>query len=122
MFDRIVLALGGLSFAAFGVWLMVAPRALAGVGLSADSPNARAEVRAMYGGLELGIATFLLLCLRGPDLTQLGLHLQFLLLLGLGAGRLIGILIERMRVKQLWLVFVALELAAAAITFFALSR
>jgi len=121
MFDQIILALGGASFAAFGIWLMITPRALAAVDLNPLSPNARAEVRAMYGGLELGIAIFLLLCLRGPDLTQIGLHLQFLALVGLGGGRLIGVAIERFRVKRLILIFVALELIGAALTWFAIS-
>ena len=62
-FPKLVVYLSAATFADFGAWLMLAPTALedvASVGLS--NPEARAEIRAMYGGLEIGIAAFLHWC------------------------------------------------------------
>jgi hypothetical protein len=116
LFAEIVLALGALSFAGFGIWLLIAPGALAAVDVRAESPNGRVELRAMYGGLELGLALFLFLCLRDPQRVETGLHLQLLALAGLGSGRLVAIALERFRVRPLLLFFMVIELAAAAIT------
>jgi len=49
------------------------------------------ELRAVYGGLELAIGVFLVLCVRrGGDALELGLALSFLLLSALAAFRGIG--------------------------------
>lgn len=80
-------------FGVLGVACAVAPeRMAASVGLAASSGTAKAEVMAMYGGLELGIAAFLLHCM-GRDL-DLALRFVALSLGGLGALRLVGMLLH----------------------------
>ena len=55
-FARFILAGSALAWAGFGLLFFVSPENLDGVGLVVDNAVARAEVRAFYGGLELGIA------------------------------------------------------------------
>jgi hypothetical protein len=120
--DLIALWLGALSFAFFGVWLLVRPSALRAVGVVAENADGRAELRAMYGGAELGIAAFLGLCLLRPDFTEPGLWLQLLALGGLALGRLIGISVEKGGVsKTLWF-FAAIEIAATFVTLAAIAQ
>lgn len=120
MAPRMVLGLSVLAWAGFGVWLYLAPEALAGVGLVADTALGRTEVRAFYGGLELGIAGFLGWCLVDPSRTRVGLVAAALLIGGTGLGRLSGVALEGFQTSgQMW-GFVALELSAAALSAWAL--
>lgn len=118
----IALGIGAISFAVFGIWLMVRPRALAAVDIAADTGNARAEIRAMYGGLELGIAAFLALSLWRPELSEAALWFQLLALGGLVLGRLIGIGVERGGVKGLLWFFAAIETGAVLLTLAAVAQ
>lgn len=119
--ESIALGIGMLGFGSFGIWLLVAPQALSAVDIAAESANARAEIRAMYGGLEIGIAIFLGLCFFEPEWLQVGLVFQLLALSGIGLGRLIGILAERGQVRPLLWFFVLIEAGAAIFTLFALN-
>ena|SRR5688500_11724371 len=120
--DLIALWLGMLSFAFFGVWLLVRPGALRGVGVVAENADGRAELRAMYGGLELGIAAFLGLCLLRPDFTEPGLWLQLVALGGIAIGRLIGISLEKGGVTKLLWFFAAIEIIAMLVTLAAIAQ
>lgn len=89
---RGTLVLGSLVLAAYGVWFLIAPDALARlVGLEFTSPNAPVEIRSFYGGLELGLAAFLLVCARRPALRDAGLLLGGLAFSLAGAARLLGV-------------------------------
>jgi hypothetical protein len=62
--SRIVLGLSAVLFAAFGLAFAVAPAWMAGqVDVSLASSTGRADVAAIYGGLELGLGAYLGLCL-----------------------------------------------------------
>lgn len=72
-FARILLFTVAAVFAAFGTAFALAPAYMAGlVDIVLPTPTARADLAATYGGLELGLAAFLFLCLRrgalGPGL------------------------------------------------------
>jgi hypothetical protein len=61
---RFLLGLAAVLFAAFGAGFAFAPASMAShVDLAVTSPTARADVAAIYGGLELGLGAFLALCL-----------------------------------------------------------
>jgi len=65
MFDRIYVAASALIYGGIGVACLVAPEALlAPVHVRPDDAVGVVELRAMYGGLEVGMAVFLLWCLR----------------------------------------------------------
>lgn len=119
--ESLALGLGILGFGGFGIWLLLVPGALKAVDIPGESPNARTEIRAMYGGLEIGIAIFLLCCFFEPEWIQAGLLFQLFALSGLALGRLIGIALERGRVLKVFWFFFLLEAGVAALTGLALS-
>ena len=86
-----VLGLAGLGFLGFGVAIVLAPAAvLGGVGITGSAAGL-VELRAFYGGLELGLGGFLLACARRPDWRRAGLWLVALGNGGIAAARLLGI-------------------------------
>ena len=50
----------GLTYLVFGVWLLIHPSALDGYGIVLESATARADMRATYGGFEIGVGLFFL--------------------------------------------------------------
>ena len=55
---RLSLRLAALAFAGFGVALLVRPELMGMLGLELGRAAAFTEIRAFYGGLELGLALF----------------------------------------------------------------
>ena len=86
--------LGGAAIlAVYGIVMLVEPSVLrALVGLDFTSVNAPTEIRAFYGGLELGIAAFLFICGRNPALVPVGLLFSALAFSFAGGARLLGVL------------------------------
>lgn len=91
-FSVFVLVLAALGFLGFGLWLLVDPvGGLAGVGIAGTTAAGVVELRAFYGGLEVGFGLFLLICSARPDWRVPGLWLVLLVNLGIGLTRLYGI-------------------------------
>jgi hypothetical protein len=91
-FARIVLAAGVVAFAAPGFCFLLWPDAYAGLlGIALDGALARTDVRALFGGLELGVAVALALCLARRARTADGLALLLLALGGMLAARTLGL-------------------------------
>lgn len=81
----------GSGFLAFGLWLALAPAAaLEPLGITASAAG-WLELRAFYGGLELGLGAFLLACAARPDWRRAGLWLTLLSNGGIGLTRLAGL-------------------------------
>ena len=60
MFAKVVLVFFGLSFGGFGVWALLSPLSMAKLlHFSLHTPSAVTEIRAFYGGLEIGLAIFM---------------------------------------------------------------
>jgi hypothetical protein len=119
-FSKIILELGALIYAIFGVWLLIRPAALVRVGIVSEQSDARVELRAMYGGLELGIAAFLLMCALHTPWIGGGLVLLTISLAGIAAGRVVGILLERGQVSRLIWTFLAMEVVGGVVSYVAL--
>lgn len=68
--------------------------ALAGVELAVNTVSALNELRANYGGLQIGMALFLLTGLIRPDMTRPALLAQMLLVGGLAIGRVVSIALD----------------------------
>ena len=90
-FPVIVLVLAGLGFAGFGAWLVFDPGGLARVDIAASAPQGLVELRAFYGGMELGLGLFLLACAAKPEWREAGLWLVLLANGATGLARVAGI-------------------------------
>ena len=91
-----VLCLGALAFGAFGVQWLLDPTAMASaLGIVLTNGDATSDARAVYGGMELGMAAFLIYSAWSKDRRTQGLAAAALSLLGLGTCRLIGIVCSR---------------------------
>lgn len=71
---RLLLALVALAMVGFGAPYLIAPAEMAAVTeVGARTPTARSDVRAQYGGFQVGVGAFLFACLARRDRTALGL-------------------------------------------------
>ena len=87
-----VLGIGALAFGAFGIQWLLDPTAMAvPLGIVLTNGDATSDARAVYGGMELGMAAFLLYSAWSKDRRTQGLAAAAFSLLGLGTCRLIGI-------------------------------
>ena len=93
-FPTVVITLCALGFLGFGLWLLTDPAALAKVGIQATSKVGTVELRAFYGGMELGLGIFLAMCLWRPEWQSAGLWLVLLANGGAGLARLLGVFLS----------------------------
>jgi hypothetical protein len=91
------LYLSALAFGGFGTWLLLWPEAMGALGLDLTTPAAVTEIRAFYGGLELGCAGFFLVAARRPAWHTPGLMLQATSLGGAALARLGGVMVDGTR-------------------------
>ena len=117
-FATAVLWISVLTWAAFGFWLLMSPTALAGVGIDVQNPTARAEIRAFYGGLELGVAVAILWL--GRRRVADGLRVALTSVGCVAVARLGGMVFEGFAVEPMMWVFFGLEATAAVLTTLAL--
>jgi len=89
------LLLCGLSFLLIGANTFHDPlAAMAPVDLNINTVSALNELRANYGGLQIGMGLFLLAGLCCPTCTRPALLAQVLIVGGLAAGRLVSIALD----------------------------
>lgn len=88
----IVTAISALVFVGLGVAFLFSPASLSTlIDVSASSPTAMTDLRATYGGCQLGIGIFLGLCLLRRNWLEAALMLQAITLAGFATGRVLGI-------------------------------
>jgi len=81
-------------FFGFGVALLLFPSEVIGLAfIEASHPTARMEIRAFYGGLEIGLALYLFYSIKKQHLTH-ALTLSSLVLGGIILGRLFDAAID----------------------------
>ena len=115
----VALWLGALGFAGIGLAFLVAPGLLGLVELAPTTPSARSDVRAVYGGIELGVGVFLALCARRPAWVRPGLTVQALTLGGAALARVASLAADGLP-RPLVLGLASLELLGAVLTTVAL--
>ena len=120
--DRILVMLGGLIFLGFGAWFLIQPEMVEGIGITLEGPTARADVRAVYGGFELGIGLLLVLCASRVAWHRVGLVAGACAAGGFFVGRLVGIALESGDVDGLMWGFLALEGSWTLVYLWALRR
>ena len=88
----IVTAISAVIFIGFGTAFLLIPATMSTwVGFTVNTPTAMADVRATYGGCELGVGLFLAFCLLRRTWIDAALILQVMTLAGYATGRVLGI-------------------------------
>jgi hypothetical protein len=107
-------------FAGMGVYGLAAPAALVRpFGFEAAGPNARGEVRAVYGGFGLAMAGMLVAAAVDDGIRRGAVIAVAVALAGMAGGRLIGFLVERPRgLYPNWFYF-GVEVLLGAVLWFA---
>jgi hypothetical protein len=119
---KILVIASALMFAAFGLLGMMDPlRTLELIHMQPKDITAVNEVRAMYGGFELGVTAFLVACLLDRWSLRAGLFLTTAIFLGAAGGRAMSVVADGMPdplFVQIWV----FEMVFAALCIFALAR
>ncbi len=96
MFSRVVLVISAVSFALFGIGFMAFPGYLVMLVTSSALPSAVAatDVRAIYGGMALGLGSVLFHCVHGDrGVLRIGLTGAALTFGLIALARLLGMLL-----------------------------
>ncbi len=97
LFVRWMLGISAAVFLALGLAFMFAPGMMIGaMDLKAESPKALADVRAVYGGLDLTIGILLIFCFFRKFWAN-GLAISALACTCIFCGRLVGIIVDPAR-------------------------
>lgn len=117
---RVVLGVSIAFILVAGLGSLIAPDSLAGQAGLSTAPQALTEIRAFYGGLQIGVGLFLLWCFRRRE-TSLGLVLVGLAVGGAAIGRTLGILLDE-SLTRFHLANLSIELVTVALVALALLR
>jgi len=91
-FSKTLVVLAGLGFLGYGIAFLIAPEAmLAGAGMQLTRTGAVVELRAFYGGLEIGLGLCLLVAGFQDRLIRPALWLTLASNGGIGGSRLLGL-------------------------------
>jgi len=120
-FDRVLLAVLAIFVLLAGAGCLVAPTNFAQQAGYSTTPSALTEIRAFYGGLQLGIGLFLAWCLRAPDGAFHGLLLGALAVGGAGLARSFGMVIDHASTSH-HVVNLGIEIVTVLLVVIALSR
>lgn len=119
---RIVLWIAGLGFIGFGIAFLIAPlETLAAAGVTVEGEIAAIELRAFYGGLEIGLGLALLACDLHDGWRRGGLLLVLASYGAIGLVRAFSMLLAGIATPFLWAA-IATELGLAALAAVALLR
>lgn len=95
-FPTALLWITSVLFIAFGVGFVVAPKALADLTTNGEPnvPSAVTDMRAVYGGVALGLGLFIGYCARRRETVRLGLWASLFVVASIGLARLIGMIVD----------------------------
>lgn len=94
-FQRVVLVLTALAFAGIGVGFLLLPaRMAARLDLSLETSLAANDVRAVYGGLQIGLGVFFLLASARPSWHRTALGVLVAAFAGLAGGRFVSLALD----------------------------
>ncbi len=121
--DSLALALGGLCFLGFGAVMLVSPHvAWASLGLDLPAGVPTTEIRAFYGGLELGLGALLLAAMHKIQYLRAGLVLGCVAYGSIAGARAIGIIVDGSSSSTYMWVATAVEIGFALLFLVALKR
>lgn len=121
LFARVVLVIQLLALLGLGLTYFVRPHEMANLsGMLLMSPAAATDMRAFYGGLQIGLAAFLGLALSRLDLTRAALTLLVLLYSSLALARIGGLWLDGGAQQTFNFYALLLEVVSAGLCFWAL--
>lgn len=78
--ENLFLILNGVLYVALGIWCTLLPgKTSSAIGFSLPNNSAKSEYIVVYGGLEIALGGFFLLCAIRPGMTEAGLWFGLLL-------------------------------------------
>ena len=123
LFSRILLAAQALILAGLGIAYFVRPEEMANLsGMLLMAPAAITDVRAYYGGLQIGLAAYLLLTLGRQEQTRGALMLLVLLYSSMALARMGGLWLDGGLQQTFNLTALLLEVVSAGLCFVALRQ
>lgn len=112
-FASVAIVITASIYALFAIWLGCSPVSLLrGFGIESETPSMLTEIRAFYGGVQLGIAAAMLWLLRERNL-KAALLIGGLPLVGSASGRVIGLCYDGF--SAMHLSFAVFEILGASI-------
>jgi hypothetical protein len=121
LFARVVLLLQVLALAGLGLTYFILPHEMANLsGMLLMAPAAATDVRAYYGGLQLGLAAFIGLSLVRHDLIRAALTLLVLVYSALALARIGGLWLDGGAQQTFNLYALLLEVVSVGLCFWAL--
>ncbi len=120
-FGRAVLWFSVVAFGFTGLVYVVSPIALLEVAGITGTASGLTDVRAIYGGFQLGLAAFLVWCVTSEERVVSGLVVLGLMLACIGASRIIGLTLDQAP-TTFHLSNLAFEIPGATIAFIASRR
>ena len=118
---RVILLIQLLALAGLGLAYFSRPHEMANLsGMLLLAPAAATDMRAYYGGLQLGLAAFVGLSLARPELSRAALTLLVLLYSALALARIGGLWLDGGAQQTFNLYALLLELVSAGLCFWAL--
>jgi hypothetical protein len=85
------LAITGVGYLAFGAVLLIRPELLRMAAIEATGPEGFVELRAFYGGVELGLGIFFLIALARQPWWRPALYVQVYSLGGIASARMLAL-------------------------------
>jgi hypothetical protein len=120
-FPRLTLVAVGLAFVVVGLLFLANPVAMADWFSLRLGPRDHVEIRAVPGGLRLGLGVFFLVASRRDRWTRAALGSVILGGLGLAFGRAVGMVIER-QFDRVQLGMLGLEVGTVVVAFAAFNQ
>jgi len=119
---RFSVTLTAIVFGGFGVASLFFPLFMASiVGIELHTPSAVIDFRATYGGLEIGLAVFFVICAFRNSWLASGLVAQTVALGGFASGRIVGLVLDGSTQPLIYGLLVA-ECAGCALGLYALAK
>ena len=104
--NSLVISIAGLGFVGFGIIFLCWPEVmLPGIGIVTPDLQSQIEIRAMYGGLELGLGILILSCFAA-ERQRFGLQLSLASYGGLGFARAASMLVMGVASPFLWVALI----------------
>lgn len=118
---RVILALQILALSGLGLAYFIRPHEMSNLsGMLLLASAAATDVRAYYGGLQIGLAAFLIVALGRQDLTRAALTLLVLLYSSLALARVGGLWLDGGAQQTFNLIALLAEVVSAGLAFWAL--